>query len=910
MKKNRILIAIGILGIFLFSAFLIGWKSHVLTSRFETYEKMMKESKEKLLSTKVVCWYQSITDYKAFNRTIDDVITHLKETNTDFIFRAFWKYKVIPETCSELPLNQRKICEKAGYSYENFKKSISEIKKEIPSIIISAGIPTERIDVNEYNPITGKKYTKTELWEMALDPAKWNIINPKTGKPLTKEEFQFNRGKLLGFFPSDWTSPSDYNWREAYAYYPDITNLEFQKLQLSWAKKMIDSGADAIWIDMLFAQARMFYELTKDPYHPAVKEAYEAALKQIDEIHKYAKEKGKYVYVGGWTNFLEIRDGKGNPAYPMPDFDFVVNMIWEEEVKNKNLSEERWDIFFAKIKKYLGNNTLILVFMDEAAVRWQDQPLGIFSQYLNKTEQAKFLETADSFFSRKREEFKLPITFVYPLHGGWIGTNAEVLSFGKFKVYDSLAPEFETYETIKELAQKKKPEPVFPDWINEPLFEMIQFSKEGILTFKEQEKMLPLLAEMGIKTVYLTPIWEICENPGGLKRYCIKDYYKIDPEKGTEEDLKEFVEKAHSYGMKVILDLVTAHTGPGRYIYENHKDWVLKDKYGRLALCWPHKHWGYAVDRKNPEVIEHFTKIAKYYVDKFGIDGWRVDAIGTMYCNESIPNCPQPVEGEHHSKDLLKSIKSALGKDKALYLEWCYLGRLYLFNVGVEEEEGCPYPNPIPCSMALPELNEYADACYSYEFGKCFMKKILAGKITSKDFVEFFKKECLYYGKPRGRFLMTHDFGYHFYEKNPKLHKLGAVLITTIPGFPHIYHREIFSEGDVNSINQEIFNLYKKLLKIREEYKAIKEGEIENVWKGGDNVIAYLRKYEDEKVVVVVNFQNRSVKAFLKIPFEKNKILYDLLNNQQFLIDDPDNFAITLAPYEARILVKLKRLDQ
>ena len=74
---------------------------------------MMKESKEKLLRTKVVCWYQSITDYKAFNRTIDDVITHLKETNTDFVFRAFWKYKVIPETCSELPLNQRKICEKS-----------------------------------------------------------------------------------------------------------------------------------------------------------------------------------------------------------------------------------------------------------------------------------------------------------------------------------------------------------------------------------------------------------------------------------------------------------------------------------------------------------------------------------------------------------------------------------------------------------------------------------------------------------------------------------------------------------------------------------------------------------------------------------------------------------------------------
>ena len=37
-----------------------------------------------------------------------------------------------------------------------------------------------------------------------------------------------------------------------------------------------------------------------------------------------------------------------------------------------------------------------------------------------------------------------------------MGTNARVLSYGRFKIYDSLAPEFETYEAIKELAQRKK----------------------------------------------------------------------------------------------------------------------------------------------------------------------------------------------------------------------------------------------------------------------------------------------------------------------------------------------------------------------------------------------------------------------------------------------------------------------
>ncbi len=454
MNKNKIPIAIWVVGIFFLSTFLIGWASNFSSPGFKTYETI-KKTRENLLSVKVACWYQSITDYKSFNRTIDDVISHLKETGTDFIFRAFWKYKVIPETCSDLPLNQRKRCEKAGYSYENFEKSVNEIKKEIPFLIISAGIPTERIDVNEYDPITGKKYTKEELWEMALDPGKWSIKNPKTERLITKEQFQFNRGKLLGFFPSGWKSPSDYDWQNVSAYYPDITNPEFQKLQISWAKKMIDSGADAIWIDMLFAQARMFYELTKNPYHPAVKESYKAALKQIDEIHKYGREKGKYIYVGGWTNFLEIKDKNGKLAYPVPDFDFVVNMIWENEVKSKNLFEGRWNTFFRKVKKYLGDNTLILVFMDEAATKWQDQPLGIFSQYLNKTEQAKFLKIADRFFFEKRKEFKLPITFVYPLHGGWMGSDVEVLSFGKFKVYDSLAPEFKTYETIKGLAEKK-----------------------------------------------------------------------------------------------------------------------------------------------------------------------------------------------------------------------------------------------------------------------------------------------------------------------------------------------------------------------------------------------------------------------------------------------------------------------
>jgi len=386
---------------------------------------------EQLLHVKVASWYR-LVDYEFFNRTLDDVITHLEETQTDFVFRAFWRYNVIPEEY-----------------YDTLGEAIDRIKVEKPDTIVCAGIPTERVNAMERNPITGRNYSREETWAMALDPQKWNIS-------ITKEEFQWNRGRLLGFIPSWMDTPDKYDWTKAFAYYPDITNPAFQELQLSWAKHLIDKGVDAIWIDMLFAQARIFYELTDDPHHPAVEEAYQAALKQIEEIHKYGKEKERYIYVGGWTNFLEIKDENGKPAYPAPDFDFVVNMIWENEVKNKNLFEERWDNFFGKVKKYLGNDVLVLIFMDEAAVKWEDQPLGIFSQLLSKEEQKEFLRKADKFFERKREEFGLPIVFVYPLHGGWMGSNAEILSYGKYKIYDALAPEFQTYETIKELAREKK----------------------------------------------------------------------------------------------------------------------------------------------------------------------------------------------------------------------------------------------------------------------------------------------------------------------------------------------------------------------------------------------------------------------------------------------------------------------
>ena len=444
---------------------------------------------------KVAILYQRISDFiyhPSKIRTYDDLVKILKETNPDLVFRVWWRWTPIYESLPPThPVYQ------AGHTYQQLEETLRKLKKDLPEIKLWFGaIPTQRINFKEKNPITGEIYSENETWKMALDPAKWGI--------------NFSKEKLQKLAQQKGGTGQ-------YGYFPDVTNKEFQELYLSWAKRQIDAGVNGLFLDMLFAQPRILAKITKNPQHPAVKESLKAIDDLIKKIRDYGKKKGEDIYLCSFGTFTDF------PDYT-PDLDFILVIPKVKEIENLTLDEARWDETISKIKRRLPKAKIL------AMIDWSlttNTSLGVFSQKLSKEEQREFLRKADEFFSKKG------IIFIYPVHGGFMGQDAKILSFGKLKTYDSLAPEFQTYETIKKLAQKKKGkrDSLFSQWINDPLFEMIQLSKKGILTFKEQEKMLSLLAEMGIKTIYLTPIWEMCENPGELRRYCIKDYYKIDQKK-------------------------------------------------------------------------------------------------------------------------------------------------------------------------------------------------------------------------------------------------------------------------------------------------------------------------------------------------------------------------------------------
>jgi glycosidase len=157
-----------------------------------------------------------------------------------------------------------------------------------------------------------------------------------------------------------------------------------------------------------------------------------------------------------------------------------------------------------------------------------------------------------------------------------------------------------------------------------------QFSEEG--TFKAAQEQLPRLKDLGVDIIWLMPIHAIGEkNRKGTfgSPYAVKDYYSVNPEFGTLQDLKNFVNAAHEQGMYVILDWVANHTAWDNVLVEQHPDWYEKDYKGDFR---PTPWWDWSdiidLDYSKPEVRRYMTEALKYWVKEADIDGYRCDVAG------------------------------------------------------------------------------------------------------------------------------------------------------------------------------------------------------------------------------------------------------------------------------------------
>lgn len=217
---------------------------------------------------------------------------------------------------------------------------------------------------------------------------------------------------------------------------------------------------------------------------------------------------------------------------------------------------------------------------------------------------------------------------------------------------------------------------------------------------------LPYLESLGVNVLWLNPCFASPFRDAG---YDISDFYSVAPRLGTNRDLKRLFRKAKSRGMRVLLDLVAAHTSIDhpwfkascRHEPNRYSDWYIwtdsawnRGGNGTTAIsgfsgrnaCYlpsffysqPALNYGFAdPDPKQPwqkgvdhpsvlKVREELKKMIRYWLDA-GASGFRVDMAGTYVKGNN------PEKGNAATAELWHDIRTMLDKkypDAVLVSEW------------------------------------------------------------------------------------------------------------------------------------------------------------------------------------------------------------------------------------------------
>jgi len=376
------------------------------------------------------------------------------------------------------------------------------------------------------------------------------------------------------------------------------------------------------------------------------------------------------------------------------------------------------------------------------------------------------------------------------------------------------------------------------------------FTPEG--TLKAAEARLAHVASIGVDFVYLCPVvladddmnednWSKRQKAsctGNPKNsYRISDYFVIDPEYGDEADLDSFVKKAHSLGLKVMLDLVYMHCGPKAKMIDEHPNFVKRNEDGSLAL----NSYNFAtVNFDNPELCKYLQDNMIYFVEKFDVDGYRLD-VGDK--------CPLDFwcEGARRVREI---------KPDFIFLN-----------------EG-----------RLPEfVRDFCDANYGLDWTYYAIRDVFNCKFDGKMVREQWQKDydLLPEGALQCRAYENHDTSNDAFENRiDKVNgaacgELALVINFAIDGVPFIYNgNEIADCGRHSFFSNRFYGGYigidwsraedetanrrmsvlRGLVELKRSEKALYEGAVEwNVTENDDKIVSFTRVADGEKVALYAN---------------------------------------------------------
>ncbi len=392
-----------------------------------------------------------------------------------------------------------------------------------------------------------------------------------------------------------------------------------------------------------------------------------------------------------------------------------------------------------------------------------------------------------------------------------------------------------------------------PDWVNKlTIYEiwLDAFSKEG--TLRGAIPGLQRVADLGASVVYLGPIAKRSGVPHASP-YNIADYNAIDPQYGTEQDLRDFVTAAHQLHLKVMLDTVYYHTAPDGVLMKT-PDLLVHTGDGKIARgFWPQP----LPDFTNAKVRKYLIDSLVHWVRDFKVDGFRCDVGGGV-----------PVSFWEEARKSLDRVDR---------------------NVILLSESDRPDD----------QLQAF-DISYNFQGYLTLMSVMRDGEpaIRIREDWEQTRK-TFPHGARLLRFSDNHDWRRAVLQLGDAGALLASTLDFTLDGIPFLYNGQEIgdpmpthwitsapiqwierTDRNDNPLVKKTLASYERLFAMRSQHPALTSGEL--IWVDNsepDRILSFLRKTRDEEILVILNLSNRDTHVTIDLPVMDYSSVENLLSD-------------------------------
>ena len=445
-------------------------------------------------------------------------------------------------------------------------------------------------------------------------------------------------------------------------------------------------------------------------------------------------------------------------------------------------------------------------------------------------------------------------------------------------------------------------------------------------------KNLPYIDSLGVTAVWVNPVLENDTRGGSYHGYSTTDYYNIDARFGTNKEWREFVEDAHSRGIKVVMDMIFNHSGsthpwmkdmpmpdwynhPDGNVMTNHRLVTIHDPYAsdydmdEVVNGWFTRGMP-DLNQRNRHMMNYLIQNSIFWIEDSHIDGIRMDTY--PYAD-------------------MREMGRWIAEVEREYPNFNIVGECWYPGEGSESFwQRDSYANPVN-----PNLKTVMDFKYALDGNKAFFGKTDNGNGGFNIVYNHLAQDFLF---PDREFILTfldnHDTD-RFLAKMPE--DLGAwrqamTFLLTSRGIPQIYYgTEILMSGTraeggdgnirrdmpggfpgdevnvldftgMNDQQRDAFNFLSKLLHWRrgEANEIIAKGKLKHFMPRNGQYV-YERRLDDRSIQVIMNGTDEPQKLIaerIKEILPQGTVRHDVLTDKDIIIS-PD---LTLAPRAILIL--------